>query len=193
MKATREDSPYDAASLARRLTLPKFLFREAKAALSRYGPYSGGMAASLLQDSVESFLRILAERGRVALVDTAAFNVLFDKVGERFTSVVEHKAAISRLNRARVAFKHHGLTVSNEDVLGFVTTIESFLTEVSSNVLETDFRTISLISVLKTACGSTRRWRKRSPRVVASLPMTVSDLSSSPTRPPRVGRRCSPE
>lgn len=146
LNAAHEGGQHDRTPLVRRLALPKSLFREAKRALSQYGPYSGGMAASLLQDSVESFLRILAEHGRVNLNDTAPFNALLEKVGERFPSVLEHKAAISRLNRARVAFKHHGLVVSNDDALYFVVTVDSFLTELSSNVLDTDFLSISLIT-----------------------------------------------
>jgi hypothetical protein len=104
------------------------------------------MATSLLQDSVESFLRILSEYGGVDVKDTAPFNDLVGKVSERYQIIVEHKAAISRLNRARVAFKHHGLTVSKEDALGFVTAVEAFLTEVSHSTLEIDFVLVSLIS-----------------------------------------------
>ena len=146
LKPMHKDGPYDASSLLRRLTLPKFLFREARVALSHHGPYSAGMATSLLQDSVESFLRILSEYGRVDVKDTAPFSDLVGRIGEKHKVVVEHKAAISRLNRARVAFKHHGLTVSKEDAFGFVTAVEAFLTEVSSNILEIDFRLVSLIS-----------------------------------------------
>lgn len=146
MQPTHDDGRLDPSSLVRRLTLPKFLFREARVALSHHGPYSGGMATSLLQDSVESFLRTLSEYGGVDVRDAAPFNDLVGKVSEKYQVIVEHKAAISRLNRARVAFKHHGLTVSKEDALGFVTAVEAFLTEVSHSTLKIDFVLVSLIS-----------------------------------------------
>ena len=106
------------------------------------------MATSLLQDSVESFLRIVLEYGRVDVKDTAPFGDLVAKIGDKYEVVVEHKAAISRLNRARVAFKHHGLTVSKIDAFGFVTTVEAFLVEVSNSIWKIDFRSVSLISQL---------------------------------------------
>ena len=138
--------PSDASSLVRRLTLPKTLLREARVALSYHGPYSAGMATSLLQDSVESFLRIVVEFAGVDVKDTAPFGDLVRKIGEKYEIVVEHKAAISRLNRARVAFKHHGLKVSKEDAVGFVTAVDALLVEVSNNIWHIDFRSVSLIS-----------------------------------------------
>ena len=148
LNVTPNDVPYDEASLVRRLTLPRTLFREARVALSNHGPYAAGMATSLLQDSVETFLRIVVEYGRIDVKDVAPFGDLVGKIGDKYEVVVEHKAAISRLNRARVAFKHHGLTVSKEDAFGFVTAVDAFLAEVSSNIWEIDFRSVSLISQL---------------------------------------------
>ena len=146
LQKTHDSGKLGASSLVKRLTLPKFFFREARVALSNHGPYSGGMATSLLQDSVESFLRVVSEYGGIDARDTAPFNDLFGRIGEKYQIVVEHKAAISRMNRARVAFKHHGLTVSKEDARGFVTAVEAFLVEVSHDVLKVDFKLVSLIS-----------------------------------------------
>ena len=146
MQATYKHGKYDELSLARRLTLPKYLFREARLALSHHGPFSGGMATSLLQDSVESFLRILSEHGRVEVNDRALFHDLLGKVSKEYNDIVEHKASISRLNRARVGFKHHGLAVSKEDAYAFVSAVEDFLVDVSKKALHIDFRLVSLIS-----------------------------------------------
>ena len=126
----------DDVLIIRRLSLPRFLFREAKAALQRPGPYSGGMATSLFQDSVEAFLRILAEHGSVNIGASVPFDKLLDKVGAKFNSVLEHRAVITRLNKARVNFKHHGQRIVNEEALSFAHNVEAFLTEVSSDVLQ---------------------------------------------------------
>ena len=138
----------DDALIIRRLSLPRFLFREAKAALQRPGPYSGGMATSLFQDSVEAFLRILVEHGSVNIGASVPFDKLLDKVGATFNSVLEHRAVITRLNKARVNFKHHGQRVVNEEALSFAYNVEAFLAEVSSDVLQLDFGSVSLVSAI---------------------------------------------
>ena len=138
----------DDVLIIRRLSLPRFLFREAKAALQRHGPYSGGMATSLFQDSVEAFLRILAEHGSVNIGASVPFDKLLDKVGAKFNSVLEHRAVITRLNKARVNFKHHGQRIVNEEALSFAYNVEAFLTEVSSDVLQLDFGSVSLVSAI---------------------------------------------
>ena len=138
----------DDVLIIRRLSLPRFLFREAKAALQRPGPYSGGMATSLFQDSVEAFLRILAEHGSVNIGASVPFDKLLDKVGAKFNSVLEHRAVITRLNKVRVNFKHHGQRIVNEEALSFASNVEAFLTEVSSDVLQLDFGSVSLVSAI---------------------------------------------
>ena len=146
-------------NLVRRLTLPKFLFGQAKTALGRFSPYSGGLATSLLQDTVEAFLRILSVHGRVDIKESASFPDLIDKVGAKFPVVIEHRAAILRLNRARVNFKHHGLAVSHEEATGFVITVEGFLSEVSVEALDVEFESISLISQIDHT--RTRNWLRK--------------------------------
>ena len=145
--------------LVRRLALPKFLFSQARAALGRYSPFSGGLATSLLQDTAEAFLRILSIHGRVDVKESASFPDLIDKVGARFPVVIEHKAAILRLNRARVNFKHHGLAVSHEEATGFASTVEGFLSEVSVKALSIEFESISLISQIDHT--RTRNWLRK--------------------------------
>ena len=47
-----------------------------------------------------------------------------------------------------MAFKHHRLLISNEEALIFAKSVEAFLTEVSSDVLQLDFGTVSLVSAI---------------------------------------------
>ena len=150
--------------LIRRLSLPQFLFRQAKAALQHPGPYSGRMATSLFQDSVEIFLRIMAEHGGVRVGDQESFPNLFDKVGEKFKSVPEHKALITNLNKARVNFKHYGHPVVNDLALTFQYGVEAFLTDVSSNELKLDFGSVSLVSAIGHP-GRKVRPRRQLPKV----------------------------
>lgn len=166
LNRTDSEAPPEITALIRRLTLPRYLLRQATVAIHHYSPYSGGMVTSLLQDTVESFLRILSEWGGADVKDTASFQTLIDKVGERFRVVVEHKASILRLNRARVAFKHHGITISESEAAGFASAAEAFLSEVSSEVLGIAFAEISLISEIDHR--RTQNWLHKAERFLQS-------------------------
>lgn len=136
------------ADLISRLALPQFLLRKGRSALEETAPHAGGLATSLFQDAAEAFLWILAEEGNVNLDVSAPFPKLLDAVGAKFPTVLHHKAAISRLNKARIAFKHHRLHVQQEDASYFGTTIDAFLTEVSNEELGLDFAAASLLSTI---------------------------------------------
>ena len=91
----------------------------------------------------------MAEHGGIGVSASAAFDKLVDEVGKKFNSVVAHKATISRLNKARVAFKHHGILVTNEDALAFADTVKIFLIEVSNDALESDFWSVFLVQAVR--------------------------------------------
>ena len=121
-------------SRCNRLTLPKYLLKEAQRVIERREtPHSWGLATSLLQDSVEIFLRLLAAHYGIPVGRFEAFDKLLDKVGnsEMLACVADHKAGLNRLNSARVSFKHEGLgVVDAHEAQGFVSTVEGFLNEV---------------------------------------------------------------
>ncbi len=131
--------------LVRRLTLPKYLLREAQRTLQRTEPYSHALAVSLLQDATETFLRVLVEHGRINVNDRASFEKLLEEVTKKFPTVGEHRAALSRVNRARIAFKHHGLKFPDlEDASTFLANVREFLVEISREILDVDFESVSL-------------------------------------------------
>lgn len=134
--------------LVRRLALPREVFRKAQTEIESSGTYSGGFATLSLQDAVESFLRVVAEHGGIGVNASVSFNKLVDEVGKNFNSIVAHKAALSRLNKARVMFKHHSMPVANEDALVFFSAVKKFLTDVSNDALELDFWSVSLVQAV---------------------------------------------
>ena len=135
-------------NLYRRLTLSKYLLRQARRILQQSEPYSRGLATSLLQDSVEVLLRVLVERSKIELSPREHFYQLFFKVQKRFDCVGEHSAAVKRLNTARVGFKHEGLDVNETDANAFLANVEAFLSEVCEQVLQVDFTTLSLVEAI---------------------------------------------
>ena len=156
----------DQEQLIRRLSLPRFLFRAGAGALGGSGPYASGLATSLFQDAVETFLRILAETCRVNVAPHVPFDTLVDKVSDSCRSISGHKPALSRLNKARVAFKHHGISVSEEDALLFRESAHVFLTETTRDVLGLDFESASLVSVI--GHRRTENWLIKAQEAVAA-------------------------
>ena len=95
------------------------------------------------------FLWLIAERKQIEVREYESFPSLLDKVRVRFDCVSAHSAALRRLNKARVAFKHQGLSVSTPtEVQGFVANVEDFLTEVSCKLFDVDFASLSLIDAI---------------------------------------------
>ena len=107
------------------------------------------LTTSLLQDCVETFLRIVAEDKKIVVSASADFATLLQRVEDRYDIVAGYRAALTSLNKARVAFKHHGQSVASaNDVQVFVGNVESFLTDVCDNVLGIDFATLSLAGAI---------------------------------------------
>ena len=156
----------DQGLLIRRLSLPRYLFRAGLVALRGPGPYASGLATSLFQDSIEAFLRILAETGKVNVGPQVSFDALVDRVGDSYGPVLDHKAALSRLNKARVAFKHHGISVSEEDAANFCESARAFLSDITRDTLGLAFASVSLISTI--GHRRTENWLRKAQEAVAA-------------------------
>ena len=135
--------------LHRRLTLPKYLFRQAQRILEHpQPPHSWGLAASLLQDSVEVFLRLVAEHSRASVNSRAPFPTLLQAVESRVEGVGGHRHALTMLNDTRVAFKHRGQEVAEGDAQVFAANAGAFLAEICGEAFGIDFATISLADTI---------------------------------------------
>ena len=134
--------------LLRKLALCQFLFSEAQRYLSRPDQYSPGVAISLSQDAVELFLRCLAEHFKVALKPIEQFDSLMNKVGDDREPIPGHKAAMTKLNKARVNFKHFGINVPRNDASAIQSSVHDFLNDVSRDILQVDFSAVSLVDAI---------------------------------------------
>ena len=135
--------------LLHRLTLPKFLLKEAHRALQRPGPYSHGLATSILQDAAEAFLRILGDERSLNVGPNQSFREVLGVVAKDMPAVTQYRAGLTQLNRARVMFKHDGLsTVQRNDVIVFAGNIEGFLTDICHTELNVGFATVSLADAI---------------------------------------------
>ena len=78
----------------------------------------------------------------------APFDKLVEEIGKELNSIAPYKAVISRLNKARVGFKHHSVSVTHEDALAFCDAVKTFLTTVSNSALELDFWSVFLVQAV---------------------------------------------
>ncbi len=145
--------------LMERLSLSKFQLRSAVEFLQRPGSFNPGMATSLLQDSVETFLWTLAMYGRIKLDKKHSFDTLLDKVGDEFETVKHSKTSLTRLNSSRVGFKHYGNLVVSSDAHIFAANVEDFFVEVCDKDLNLDFKYLSLSSAINHK--RTENWVKK--------------------------------
>ena len=144
--------------MVRRLALPRYLAGEANRLLSKAGPYSGGLATSLLQDAAEAMLLILAQESSISLRGNAPFPALLQQVGEAHPVLLGHKAPMNSLNKARVAFKHQGISISKEDAIIFAANGRSFLSD-ATEVFGIDFWSVSLADLVGHC--RTQNWLRR--------------------------------
>ena len=88
------------------------------------------------------------------------FNKVLRTVSEEAQIVTQHRAALTRLNSARVMFKHQGLsTLQKNDVIVFAGNVHSFLLDVCNDCLNIDFDSVSLADAI-VHCR-TRNWIKK--------------------------------
>ena len=174
-------------NLYRRLTLSKYLFRQARRILQQSEPYSRGLATSLLHDSVEVLLRVLTERFKIEVNQKGPFHQLFSKVQGRIDCVGEHSAAMKRLNTARVGFKHEGLDVSATDAEAFLANVEAFLSEVCEQALRLDFATLSLVKAI--GHRRTQNWLEKARQTLRSEHYTESVAHSAAAMAIYLGHR----
>jgi hypothetical protein len=127
----------------RRLAFAKYLYH-VSVEQSRAPEPMGAAAVLTFHDAVEFFLQVASEH-----VDAGAgqpsFLDYWDIIGKKLApNVLPQKEGMRRLNKARVALKHHGTLPSRLDVESFRATVTSFLEESTPLVFGTPFAEISL-------------------------------------------------
>ena len=148
-----------------RLVLPKYLFEEAQLVMQRSDLYAHALATSLLQDAVETYLRLVVD---VLQLDVGArdhFDKLLDAVAKRVPAVAGYRSTLGKLNSARVAFKHHGLSMPSEmDAKNFAANVRDLFEEATHDLLGVDFRSVSLIDAIPHR--RTKNWLWRAQRAL---------------------------
>lgn len=132
--------------IIQRLAFIKYLYKTAVEQSSQAEPLC---SASILtfHDSIELFLQLSSEyknsgASRPDFMDY--FNILNDKIGQELSQ----KESIRRLNKSRVALKHHGTMPSKLDIESFRFASTNFFEENTPLIFDVDFGSISLIDLV---------------------------------------------
>lgn len=127
---------------ARRLAFIKYLWRRADADAEQPEPFQAAAVLSF-HDAVELFLQLASEA-----VDSGAaqpnFLDYWDLIAKKLPDGLSGKEAMRRLNKARVALKHHGTMPSSLDIRGFRVATREFFDDNTQRVFGTSFDAISL-------------------------------------------------
>ncbi len=140
------------AQFVEQLLISRYLLREGIQALESRLPFAPSLAVSLFQDAAELLLSAIAVHVDAKVVPNTAFLAYWELI-EKAPKNIEHqqvpsKAALMKLNNARVAFKHHGQRVSPEDAAAFRVNTEVFLKEAASRFFAIEFDDISLADLI---------------------------------------------
>ncbi len=125
------------------LLLVQYLFREASKALARNQANADGLSVSLLQDAAEL----------MAVTVLRAISGEIPKIFDQFWDAVEkvnhngkrlpHRAAMQRLNKARVNFKHYGIIPAHTQAIDFEAHTERFLETTCADFFGVPLRSVS--------------------------------------------------
>lgn len=131
----------------RRLVLIRYLLRLASDQAQRLPPISS-LALLMQHDAIELLLQLACEHLNVGS-KSGEFMAYFDPIDAKLApAALPHKETLRRLNKARVAFKHHGTAPSPDDVTSFQYAAESFLRETSQLVFGVSLADVSLAQLV---------------------------------------------
>jgi hypothetical protein len=140
--------PLDATAM-QRLAFIRYLYDQGMGQVDQPEPLSSTAILSF-HDAVELFLRLSAEHLKVNLPSSVNFAEYWDRLQPKLPpgSPLPSKNPMERMNKLRVAFKHHGIIPSAtalEQARGDVTT---FFTDATCLVFQLDFARIDMIDLV---------------------------------------------
>lgn len=151
------------------------------------------------QDATEGMLILVAEKLGAELRNLPPFDAYWEPIAAKMgRDILSHKVGMTRLNRARVELKHHGVRPDNSELEGFRSAVTNFLSDAAESAFGVDFMRITLVDLLPE--GSIRALlleaqialtESRSNDVLASTAKAFEQLMFDTTPVDRFGRRAS--
>jgi hypothetical protein len=135
-------------SNTRRLALIRYMYNLAVLQSLQPEPLSC-ISVLIFHDSVELFLQLVSEPAK-KVKSHMSFMDYWDVLSKEEGGIeLTQKVQMSRLNNARVAFKHYGTRPSNSDIESFRVYVTDFFNENTSLIFGVNFNAISLLDLIK--------------------------------------------
>jgi hypothetical protein len=136
-------------STINKVLLSRRLYQLSQDHLNSDNELSLSVGINLLQDSVEIFLLAVAEHIDADVGNNINFDKYFDQINNKIApEKLPFRFRLNSLNKLRVNAKHYGLSPSKTEVTGLLETVKEFCEEVSIQILEKEFISISLIDLI---------------------------------------------
>lgn len=138
----------DKSTIIKRLAFIKYLYKLAVDQSRRPEPLC---SASILtfHDAIELFLQLASEHLDVGK-QQPSFMEYWDLISQKLSNQeLTQKESMRRLNRARVALKHHGTLPSKLDIEAFRASATNFFEENTPIVFGIDFSDITLVELIQ--------------------------------------------
>lgn len=146
------DEPTNPGHVNEQLLIARYLFQQGVHALESQAPYSPGLSISLFQDAAELVLACVAHAVDANVGPRTGFLAYWDVIESAPRNTerkqVPSKAAMARLNTARVAFKHHGQRPHIDDTKLFRVDVEVFLKEITSRFFGREFEDVAITDLI---------------------------------------------
>ena len=130
----------------KRLTHAKYIYDKSMESLSHRTPVSNAISILLFHDASEQLLLIVADKLGISTADIN-FMDYWEKVKNK-GKYLPSKNEMSKLNKMRVGFKHHGILPSHEECRDISYVLNSFFSSVSHDILDINFLNLSLADLI---------------------------------------------
>lgn len=131
----------------KRLTYAKYIYNKGREFLSQRTPISDAMSILLFHDASEQLLLIVADKLEISTKKISFFLGYWKEVNNKGKHL-PNENEMSRLNRMRVGFKHHGILPNHEECRNISYVLNSFFSSVSHDILDIDFLNLSLADLI---------------------------------------------
>lgn len=133
-------------SQLRRLAYTKYIYEQGIELANKKTSISSAMAILSFQDASEQFLMIIADK--LGFKPPNNYLDYWEEAKKKKKSL-PNKNDMSKLNKMRVSFKHHGILPTFEDCKDIQYKLHDFFARVSHDILIVDFSRLSLADLIE--------------------------------------------
>ncbi|MDS3859974.1 hypothetical protein RIF25_04040 [Thermosynechococcaceae cyanobacterium BACA0444] len=162
----------------RRLALIRYLYTVAVSQSLQPEPLSG-ISILTFHDAAELFLQLGTEflnagEGNNNISFMKYWELIDPKLG---AEKLQQKVSMHRMNKARVAFKHHGTLPSRHDIEAFRSTVSNFFEDNTPLIFRIEFKEVSLLQLVNCEKTKNNLIEAQSHRDSGNFDKALSDIS----------------